>query len=74
MAWASLFDADATDTDRQAAWGRLVGAAREDPLVRLPEELIMVGRVLIVQTGMVAALDPSWSMEELIGKRLQQAR
>jgi len=34
----------------------------------------MVGRVLIVQTGMVAALDPSWSMEELIGKRLQQAR
>ena len=74
MAWASLFDADATDTDREAAWARLVGAARDDPLVKLPEELIMIGRVLIVQTGMVAALNPSWSMEDLVDKRLRQAR
>src|SRR5581483_7428017 len=50
VAFASLFDADATDTDREAAWKRLVGAARDDPLVSLPEELIMIGRVLIVQT------------------------
>jgi predicted unusual protein kinase regulating ubiquinone biosynthesis (AarF/ABC1/UbiB family) len=74
MAFASLFDADATETDRQAAWSRLVGAAREDPLVKLPEELIMIGRVLIVQTGMVASLNPSWSMEELVEKRLSEAR
>ncbi|HEX4819361.1 MAG TPA: AarF/UbiB family protein [Acidimicrobiales bacterium] len=74
MAFASLFDASSTDTDREAAWGRLVGAARQDPLVRLPEELIMIGRVLIVQTGMIAALDPSWSMDELIEKRLSEAR
>jgi predicted unusual protein kinase regulating ubiquinone biosynthesis (AarF/ABC1/UbiB family) len=74
IAWASLFDADATDADREAAWARLVGAARDDPLVQLPEELIMIGRVLIVQTGMVASLDPSWSMEELIEHRLAQAR
>ena len=74
MAFASLFDASSTDTDREAAWGRLVGAARQDPLVQLPEELIMIGRVLIVQTGMIAALDPSWSMDELVEKRLSQAR
>ena len=74
MAWASLFDAEATDTDREAAWSRLVGAAREDPLVRLPEELIMIGRVLIVQTGMVAAINPSWSMQEVVEKRLSEAR
>ena len=73
MAWASLFDADATDTDREAAWSRLVAAARDDPLVRLPEELIMIGRVLIVQTGMVAALKPTWSMQELVEKRLGEA-
>ena len=32
-----------------------MAAAREDPLVKLPDELIMVGRVLIVQTGLLAA-------------------
>jgi hypothetical protein len=30
--------------------------------------------VLIVQTGMVAALDPSWSMQDLVDKRLREAR
>jgi ubiquinone biosynthesis protein len=74
IAFASLFDASATDDDRESAWGRLVGAARQDPLVKLPEELIMIGRVLIVQTGMLAALNPSWSMDELIEKRLSEAR
>ena len=74
MAWASLFDSDASDGDREAAWGRLVAAAREDPLVKLPPELIMVGRVLIVQTGMLGALKPSWSMDELVARRLAEAR
>jgi predicted unusual protein kinase regulating ubiquinone biosynthesis (AarF/ABC1/UbiB family) len=74
VAFASLFDADAGEENREAAWARLVGAAREDPLVTLPEELIMIGRVLIVQTGMVGQLNPSWSMTELIEKRLAQAR
>ena len=66
VAFASLFDADAGEENREAAWARLVGAAREDPLVTLPEELIMIGRVLIVQTGMVGQLNPSWSMTELV--------
>jgi ubiquinone biosynthesis protein len=74
VAFASLFDADAGEENREAAWARLVGAAREDPLVTLPEELIMIGRVLIVQTGMVGQLNPSWSMTELVEKRLAQAR
>ena len=74
MAWASLFDAGAGDEDREAAWARLVAAARDDPLVALPPELIMIGRVLIVQTGMVGRLQPSWSMEELVSARLAQAR
>jgi predicted unusual protein kinase regulating ubiquinone biosynthesis (AarF/ABC1/UbiB family) len=73
VAWASLFDADAAEGDREAAWAGLVGAAREDPLVKLPEELIMIGRVLIVQTGLVGSLNPSWSMPELIERRLAQA-
>lgn len=74
VAWASLFDSGATEADREAAWARLTTAARADPLVSLPEELIMVGRVVMVQTGMVAALNPSWSMEELIARRLAEAR
>jgi predicted unusual protein kinase regulating ubiquinone biosynthesis (AarF/ABC1/UbiB family) len=74
IAFASLFDADAGEENREAAWGRLVGAAREDPLMNLPEELIMVGRVLIVQTGMVGQVDPSWSMTDLVEKRLAEAR
>jgi predicted unusual protein kinase regulating ubiquinone biosynthesis (AarF/ABC1/UbiB family) len=74
VAFASLFDTDASEDNRQAAWARLVGAARDDPLVKLPEELIMIGRVLIVQTGLVGQLDPSWSMNDLIEKRLAEAR
>jgi ubiquinone biosynthesis protein len=74
VAFASLFDADAGEVSRQAAWSGLVSAAREDPLVKLPEELIMIGRVLIVQTGLVGQLNPSWSMTELVEKRLAEAR
>ena len=74
MAWASLFDAGAGDEDREAAWARLVAAARDDPLVSLPPELIMIGRVLIVQTGMIGRLQPSWSMSDLVAARLAEAR
>lgn len=74
VAFASLFDADAGEESRQAAWAGLVKAAREDPLVSLPEELIMIGRVLIVQTGLVGQIEPSWSMTELVEKRLADAR
>jgi len=70
--WASLFSFDDVESDREAAWNRLVDAARKDPLAKLPDELIMVGRVLIVQTGLVAALRPSWSMAELIEARLAE--
>ena len=69
-AWASLFQFEGPEEDRQAAWGRLMAAARADPVVRIPEELVMVGRVLIVQTGLVARIDPKWSMTELIESRL----
>ena len=72
VAWAGLFDVDAVEGDRQAAWTQLMAAARKDPLVKLPEELIMVGRVLIVQTGLVSRIAPSWSMEELVEARLRQ--
>ena len=34
----------------------------------------LIGRVLIVQTGMVGQLNPSWSMTELVEKRLAEAR
>jgi len=74
IAFASLFDAEDSEANRQAAWARLVSAAREDPLVKLPDELIMIGRVLIVQTGLLGQLNPSWSMEELVEKRLAEAR
>jgi len=72
VAWASLFDFEQTDEDREAAWSKLIAAAREDPLVKLPDELIMVGRVLMVQTGLVARINPTWSMQELIEKRLAE--
>ena len=72
VAWAGLFDVDAVEGDRQTAWTQLMAAARKDPLVKLPEELIMVGRVLIVQTGLVSSIAPSWSMEELIQSRLAE--
>jgi ubiquinone biosynthesis protein len=74
VAWASLFDSDQSETAREDNWAKLASAAREDPLVKLPDELIMVGRVLMVQTGLVGRIKPSWSMEELVAKRLSEAR
>ena len=68
--WASLFDFEDTGEDREKAWGKLMAAHRADPLVRIPEELIMVGRVLIVQTGLIARIRPSWRMDDLIESRL----
>jgi predicted unusual protein kinase regulating ubiquinone biosynthesis (AarF/ABC1/UbiB family) len=70
VAWVSLFDSDAVDENREAAWSKLMSAAREDPVVKIPDELIMVGRVLMVQTGLVARINPSWSMEDLVAARL----
>ncbi|HZN13639.1 MAG TPA: AarF/UbiB family protein [Acidimicrobiales bacterium] len=74
VAWASLFDSDASDETREQNWSKLTAAAREDPLVKLPDELIMVGRVLMVQTGLVGRIKPRWSMAELVDKRLSEAR
>ena len=68
--WASLFNFDDVEADREEAWGKLVAAARADPLVKIPDELIMLGRVLIVQTGLLARIRPSWRMEDLIEARL----
>lgn len=73
VAWATLFRSDADDGDREAAWSGLVRAARQDPLVKLPDELIMIGRVLIVQAGLVSRVKPSWSMDDLISRRLAEA-
>ena len=42
--------------------------------MKLPDELIMVGRVLMVQTGLLGRVKPRWSMEELIKSRLAEAR
>ena len=47
-----------------------MAAARDDPVVKIPDELIMVGRVLMVQTGLVARINPSWRMEDLVAARL----
>lgn len=71
--WAQLFSFEDIEEDRDEAWARLIATARADPLVALPEELIMVGRVLIVQTGLVARIAPSWSMEQLVEERLAEA-
>jgi len=68
--WASLFAFEDTGENMEAAWGKLMAAHRADPLVRIPEELIMVGRVLIVQTGLIARIRPSWRMEDLVEARL----
>jgi hypothetical protein len=70
--WASLFAFEDTGENLEAAWGKLMAAHRADPLVRIPEELIMVGRVLIVQTGLVARIRPSWRMEDLVEARLDE--
>ena len=74
VAWASLFDSDEAEETREENWTKLVAAAREDPLVKLPDELIMVGRVLMVQTGLIGRIKPRWSMQELVEKRLTEAR
>ena len=68
--WASLFAFEDTGENMEAAWAKLMAAHRADPLVRIPEELIMVGRVLIVQTGLISRIRPSWRMEDLIEARL----
>jgi ubiquinone biosynthesis protein len=68
--WASLFNFDDVETDREEAWAKLVAAARADPLVKIPDELIMLGRVLIVQTGLIARIRPSWRMDDLVEARL----
>ena len=68
--WASLFAFEDTGENLEAAWAKLMAAHRADPLVRIPEELIMVGRVLIVQTGLIARIRPSWRMEDLVEARL----
>jgi ubiquinone biosynthesis protein len=73
VAWVSLFDSNEVDDNREAAWSKLMSAARDDPVVKIPDELIMVGRVLMVQTGLVARIKPSWSMEELLAARLGPA-
>jgi predicted unusual protein kinase regulating ubiquinone biosynthesis (AarF/ABC1/UbiB family) len=71
--FASLFSFDRDDQGtREQNWNRLVSAARENPLVKIPDELIMVGRVLIVQTGLVGRINPSWSMEELVAARISE--
>lgn len=73
VAWVSLFDSNEVDENREAAWSRLMAAARDDPVVKIPDELIMVGRVLMVQTGLVARIKPSWSMADLLAARLGEA-
>jgi ubiquinone biosynthesis protein len=70
VAWVSLFDSSEVNDNREAAWSRLMAAARDDPVVKIPDELIMVGRVLMVQTGLVARIKPTWSMADLIESRL----
>ncbi len=45
-------------------------AQRDDPVMRLPSELILVGRVLIVQTGLVSRIRPSWKMADLVAASL----
>jgi hypothetical protein len=58
---------------REAHFGRLVRAARNDPVAHIPHELVLLGRVLIVQTGLVADIRPSWGMAELVAARLGEA-
>lgn len=72
LGWASLFVlSEGADPDaRQANFDRLVRAARADPVARIPAELVMLGRVLIVQTGLVGRVDPSWRMDDLVAARL----
>jgi ubiquinone biosynthesis protein len=74
VAFGSLFSfEDEDDATREQNWTRLVTAAKDNPLVKIPDELIMVGRVLIVQTGMVSKVRPSWNMDELVRARLSSS-
>ncbi len=74
VAFASLFSFDGDEEgSREENFNRLVQASKENPLVKIPDELIMVGRVLIVQTGMVSKIKPRWRMDELVAARLASA-
>ncbi len=68
--WMMLFRFEDAEEDREAAWQRLMQAQRDDPVMRLPSELILVGRVLIVQTGLVSRIKPSWKMADLVAECL----
>jgi len=72
LGWATLFDFDPNvDPEaRQMNFRRLVSAARNDPVVHIPPELVMLGRVLIVQAGLVSQIRPSWSIDDLVAARL----
>jgi len=71
VAFASLFSFDVTDQGtREENFNRLVEASKENPLVKIPDELIMVGRVLIVQTGLLGHIRPTWRMEDVVAARL----
>lgn len=73
-AFGSLFSfTDEDDATREQNWSRLLAAAKQNPLVKIPDELIMVGRVLIVQTGMISRVRPTWSMDEMIMGRLAES-
>jgi ubiquinone biosynthesis protein len=73
LGWATLFDFDpAVDPEaREVNFRRLVSAARRDPVAHIPTELVLLGRVLIVQAGLVSQIRPSWSIDELIAARLR---
>ena len=71
VAFASLFAFEPrAQSSRADNFSNLVRAARENPLVKIPDELIMVGRILIVQTGLVSSIRPRWRMDELVKARL----
>lgn len=71
VAFASLFSFDEDDHgSREENFTRLVQASRDNPLVKIPDELIMVGRVLIVQTGLLSKVKPRWRMDDLVAARL----
>lgn len=71
IAFGSLFSFDEAEAgDREENFRRLIEASKENPLIKIPDELIMVGRVLIVQTGLVSRIRPTWSMDELVAARL----
>lgn len=71
LAWGTLFSSDpALDSTRQKAWKSLVDAARNDPVTFIPPQLVMLGRVLIVQSGLLNDHRPSWDLDDLVRARL----